>query len=155
KSSEALTEAITEMRNICFNLMPNTLEEFGLVKATQEFCRQFLYNKKTKFIIEQNCELPDFPNEIKIDLYRVIQEFINNSLKHGEATKIMISFNYQKKILKLILSDNGKGFDSKQCHKGMGLQNVKSRVKSHNGTLKIISSIGKGTCYTIATPLHI
>jgi PAS domain S-box-containing protein len=155
KSSEALSEAITEMRNICFNLMPNTLEEFGLVKAVQEFCSHFFHNKKTKFIIEQNCSLPDFSSEIKIDLYRVIQEFINNSLKHGDATKITISFNYHKKILEVILSDNGKGFDSKQCRKGMGLQNVKSRVKSHNGTLKIISSIGKGTGYTITIPLNI
>jgi PAS domain S-box-containing protein len=155
RSNEALTDAIVELRNICFNLMPNTLEEFGLVKAIQEFCSHFLYNKKTKFVIEQNCKLPDLPSEIKIDLYRIIQEFINNSIKHGEANEIRIYFNYHKKNMKIILSDNGKGFDPKQCRKGMGLRNVKSRVKSHNGTVSIVSNISKGTCYTISIPLNI
>lgn len=155
KSSEALTEAISEMRNICFNLMPNTLDEFGLVKATQEFCSHFVFNKKTKFVIEQNGRLPPLTPEIKIDLYRVIQEFINNSIKHGEASKISISFVYRKKILRIILKDNGKGMDTKLSRNGMGLKNVASRVKSHNGTLAIRSSIGKGTSYDIIMPLNI
>ncbi len=154
-SGDALNGLIIEMRNICFNLMPNTLEEFGLVKAIQAFCSRFLFVKKTKFKIEQNCKLPDFPPEINIDLYRIMQEFINNSIKHGEASSIRISFIYDKKNLKVILSDNGKGFDTKEYRKGMGLQNVKSRVKSHKGTLNIVSSIGKGTRYTIAIPLNI
>lgn len=155
KSNEALAEVITDMRNACFNLMPKTLEEFGLVKAVQEFCSHFLYHKKTNFIVEQNSKLPDFSPEIKIDLYRVIQEFITNALKHGEASEINISFHYNKKDLKILLVDNGKGFDNKQPRKGMGLQNVRSRVKSHNGTLDIVSNIGKGTSYTICIPLNL
>ncbi len=155
KSNEALAEVITNMRNACFNLMPKTLEEFGLVKAVQEFCSHFLYHKKTNFIVEQNSKLPDFSPEIKIDLYRVIQEFITNALKHGEASEISISFHYNKKDLKILLVDNGKGFDNKKPRKGMGLQNVRSRVKSHNGTLDIVSNIGKGTSYTICIPLNL
>lgn len=135
KSNEALAEVITDMRNICFNLMPKTLEEFGLVKAVKEFCSHSIYHKKTNFFIEQNSRLPEFSPEVKIDLYRVIQEFITNAIKHGKANKISISFSYNKKILKVILVDNGKGFDSKQPGKGMGLQNVQSRVKSHNDLL--------------------
>ena len=152
---DALNGLIIEMRNICFNLMPNSLEEFGLVKAIQAFCSRFLFDKKTKIKIEQNCKLPDLSSEINIDLYRITQEFINNSIKHGEASNIRISFICDKKTLKVNLSDDGKGFDSKGYRKGMGLQNVKSRVKSHKGTLNIISSIGKGTRYNIAIPLNI
>ncbi|MDE3185090.1 MAG: PAS domain S-box protein [Bacteroidota bacterium] len=154
-SNEALSEVINEMRNTCFNLMPKTLHEFGLVKAVREFCNHSIYHRKTNFIIEQSNKLPEFSSEIKIDLYRVIQEFINNAINHGEASEIKISFYFNKKILKVKLLDNGKGFESKQIGKGMGLQNVKSRVKSHNGTLDIISNIGKGTCYKIGIPLNL
>ncbi len=154
-SNEALSDVIIEMRNICFNLMPKTLHEFGLVKAVREFCNHSIYHRKTNFIIEQSNKLPDFSSEIKIDLYRIIQEFINNAINHGEATEIRISFYFNKKILKVKLLDNGKGFESKQIGKGMGLQNVKSRVKSHNGTLDIISNIGKGSCYKIGIPLNL
>lgn len=155
KSNEALTEVIADMRNICFNLMPKTLEEFGLAKAVKEFCNHFLFHKKINYIIEQNTGLPEISSELKIDLYRIIQEFITNAVKHGKANKITISFNYNKKILKIILADNGKGFDCNQPGKGMGLQNVQSRVKSHNGKLNMVSNIGKGTCYTINIPLNI
>lgn len=155
KSNEALTEVIADMRNICFNLMPKTLEEFGLLKAVQEFCNHFLYNKKANFIIEQNTDLPEFSPELKTDLYRIIQEFINNAIKHGKANKISISFSYRKKILEVILIDNGKGFDCNQPGKGMGLQNVQSRVKSHSGTLNMVSNIGKGTFYTITIPINV
>ena len=154
-SNEALSEVITEMRNTCFSLMPKTLHEYGLVKAVREFCNHSIYSRKTNFIIEQNNKLPNYSSEIKIDLYRVIQEFINNAINHGEANEIRISFYSGKKALNLKLMDNGKGFDIKQSVKGMGLQNVKSRVKSHNGTLDIISNIGKGTCYKIGIPLNI
>ncbi len=155
KSNEAMTEVITDMRNISFNLMPSALEEFGLVKAVREFCDHFQYHGKVNFNMEQKNRLPDFPPEVKIDLYRVIQEFINNAIKHGEAKEIRIAFSYNKKILKVILVDNGKGFDNQKARKGMGLQNVKSRIKSHNGKLDIISNIGKGTCYKIGIPLNL
>jgi signal transduction histidine kinase len=155
ESNEALKDVIAEMRTICFNLIPKTLEEFGLVRAVREFCNHSIIYKKTNFIIQQISRLPDFSSEVKIDVYRVIQEFIANAIRHGEANKISISFSCNKKILKVVLVDNGKGFNCKQSWKGLGLQNVHSRIKSHNGLLKIVSKIGKGTCYTIAIPLNI
>lgn len=154
QSNEALTDVIVEMRNICFNLMPNTLKEFGLVKAVKEFSNHILHHKKINLIIVQNSTLPELSHEVKIDIYRVIQEFISNAIKHGDAKKIMVTFSGNKKILKILLVDNGKGFNSKQSGSGMGLQNVESRVKSHSGSLKIASNIGKGTSYTIAIPIN-
>lgn len=153
KSNAALAEVITDMRNVCFNLMPKSLDEFGLVKSVQEFCNHFLYHKKAKFIIEQNRNLPKLSPELKIDMYRVIQEFITNSINHGKASQVSIFFSYNKKMLTVILKDNGKGFDINKRVKGMGLQNVRSRIKSHNGDLNITSSTGQGTQYKIAIPL--
>ncbi|MEO6733998.1 MAG: ATP-binding protein [Ferruginibacter sp.] len=154
KSNEALATLITDMRNICFNLMPKTLEEFGLVKAVKELCNHSYYKQKAFINIRQNTPLPDFIPELKIDLYRVIQEFMTNAFKHGESSKIDIIFTYRKKNLKIHLSDNGKGFDIRQPANGMGLQNVRSRVKLHNGQLKLGSSIGQGTYYTITIPVN-
>lgn len=154
KSNDALTNVIADMRNICFNLMPKTLEEFGLLKAVKEFCNHFLYQKKAKFIIAQTNALPEFSRELKIDLYRVIQEFITNAINHGSANKITITFSYLKEILKILLVDNGKGFDTNQSGGGMGLQNVQSRIRSHKGELNIESNIGRGTCYKITIPLN-
>lgn len=155
KSNEALTYAINDMRNICFNLMPRTLHEFGLIRAVREFCKYFLVHREVNFDIQQNSELPDLTPELKIDLYRVIQEFVNNAEKHGKANNIKINFNFScnRKLLKIILSDNGRGFNTSHIAKGMGLQNVHSRVKSHKGDLIITSSIIKGTQFKINIPL--
>ena len=153
KSNEALTDVIADMRNICFNLMPRTLEEFGLVKGVKEFCNHSVYNDKVHFIIDQRTKLPDFLPDLKIDLYRVIQEFITNAIKHGKADTVTITFACSKNVLKIVLIDNGVGFDCSVATKGMGLQNLRSRVKSHDGTLTMVSNPGKGTCYTITIPL--
>ncbi|NOT90733.1 PAS domain-containing sensor histidine kinase [Ferruginibacter sp.] len=153
QSSKAMGAVIADMRNICFNLMPGTLAEFGLVKAVKEFCHYSLFCKKVNFIIKQNTVLPEMSSELKIDLYRVIQEFITNAIKHGKANRIQIAFAYSRHQLNLQLSDDGCGFDPLNAGKGMGLQNVRSRVKSHDGKLKISSIISKGTRYKIAIPV--
>ncbi|MCW3090011.1 MAG: hypothetical protein JWP81_1080 [Ferruginibacter sp.] len=154
KCSDALTECITEMRNICFNLMPKTLEEFGLVKAVREFCDHFSHSKQVNFLIQYNTALPEFLPELAIDLYRVIQEFITNAIRHGLATRISIFFSYRKKVLKLILTDNGQGFDCTKPHEGMGLHHMQSRIKSQNGRFNMTSDAGKGTCLRLAVPIN-
>ncbi len=155
KSNEILTEVMTDMRNICFHLMPTTLQEFGLFQAVKEICSKTRYHKNINFLIKESGLFPKLSKELEIDIYRVIQEFINNALRHGEASKISIKFNCLKKNFKIILSDNGKGFDYSEIQiKGMGLQNVKSRVKSHNGEIIITSEIGKGTRYLLDIPLN-
>lgn len=153
KAGKALTEVITDMRSICFNLMPKTLEEFGLVKAVRELCHHLPYKGRTSFQIEQQAELPALSAALKIDLYRIIQEFIANAIKHGETGKITISFSCRGQLLLLELTDDGKGFDLQQRNEGMGIRNLQSRVRSHSGQLRMVSQIGKGTCYTIAMPL--
>ncbi len=155
KSSDALSGILTDMRDICFNLMPNTLEEFGLLDAVQELCNKTRYGKKIEFEIFHLEELPRMLKKLEIDIYRVIQEFINNSMKHSDASKISIIFKYDERNIQIILSDNGQGFDhSARSSKGMGLQNVQSRVKSHKGEIQIRSERGKGTRYTVVIPLE-
>jgi signal transduction histidine kinase len=92
--------------------------------------------------------------EVEIDMYRIIQEFISNAMKHGKATVIRITFNYTAGNVRIMLEDNGKGFKiHKLTGKGMGLQNMESRTKSHNGILNIKSETGKGTKLSISIPI--
>lgn len=154
QSNSALDSAIKEVRNLCFNLMPKILEEFGLIQAIREYTSHLFNGKKTRFLIHQNKKFPKLAPEIKIDLYRILQELIANAMNHGKATKIEILFRQQKNLFSIILSDNGKGFDVRYPSNGMGLQNVHSRIKSHNGSLTIDSKTGLGTTFNISMPIN-
>lgn len=153
KSSEALSRVQADMRNICFALMPKTLEEFGLVKAVAELCRQLQQAHPTRFRFYFDPHFPSLSRKVEIDLYRVIQEFIANALHHGKAGKVVIQFDWEPQKVLILLRDNGCGFDpQKGPGSGMGLQNVQSRVKSHNGSLRIASMPGKGTQFLVIIP---
>lgn len=155
KSNEVLTNMHADMRSICFNLIPKTLEEFGLLKAVYELCSQMEINESIRFQVKNNNLLPHLPKGIEIDVFRVVQEFINNSLRHGKANKIIIHFEPTQSALAVKLKDNGIGFNLNDAvHHGLGLQNVQSRIKSHGGKIKIISQPGKGTQYHFFVPLN-
>jgi PAS domain S-box-containing protein len=154
KSEHALTSVLADMRNICFNLMPETLEEFGLIEAVKGLCNQIQQDSKIDFRITVINIFPKMEKEVEIDMYRIIQEFISNAMKHGKATVIRINFNYTSSSARITLEDNGKGFKiHKLTGKGMGLQNMESRTKSHNGVLNIKSETGKGTKLSISIPI--
>ena len=153
-SNAGLAEVIRDIRNICFNLMPKTLEEFGLVKAVKEFYNHSLLNKNMHLIIEENRPLPELGAELNIDLYRITQEFISNAVNHGHASRVLIGFNYLDQELRIVLKDNGVGFDPQIKTDGMGLQNVQSRLKSHHASLKIITAPYRGVRFEISVPLN-
>ena len=155
KSKEGLSEVITDMRNICFNLMPRTLEEFGLVKAVEEFCSHYSCQQNPRFIIIKNMKLPVLTAELSVDLYRVVQELISNAVRHGNAGKIRVSFISNDKSISLIIKDNGHGYDMAMPAQGMGLKNIQSRVKSHNGQLYLQSTPDRGTRCKIIIPFTI
>lgn len=151
-SNKILSEVIQEVRTICFNLIPPSLQEFGLLKAIREFASR--YNKVAKFEIVKNTRLPEISPELQLDLFRISQEILSNSLKHGGADKIKMVFSFENNLLKIIFTDNGKGFDTKKRSDGMGLRNIQARIKSHNGVTKITTQIGKGTSIKILIPTH-
>lgn len=154
KCNEQLADVLADMREICFNLIPKTLKEFGLLKALKELCSQIARIKKIDFKITSEDSIPDLPVAISIDIFRIIQEFINNAQRHGKATKIRIAFFSSDESIVINLKDNGAGFvQNKITNNGMGLQNVISRIKSHNGEIKIRSFPGKGTEYFFSLPL--
>ena len=92
--------------------------------------------------------------ELKINLYRILQEQLNNIIKYAGATEIFVGLKFVDNNLKLTIKDNGKGFDPKQYSKGIGLENMKRRAKLFSGTFKLNTSPDKGCEITIEIPLN-
>ena len=155
KSKDALMKVQAEMRNICFNLMPKTLEEFGLLKAVEELCKQPTYAGRVRFHIDCPDDFPTVSQHVEIDIFRVIQEFIANALQHGKAEKIWMRFQHNKSQIRIVLKDNGQGFEIPEglSSPGRGLYNVLSRIKSHSGEVKMKSAPGSGVEYQLTLPI--
>lgn len=156
KCNDALMNILADMRNICFNLMPKTLEEFGLVQAIEELSIQVTAATRTRFTVDFSDAFPVLHQDLEIDIFRVVQEFINNAVRHGHSRRIWMKFHVLKSHIRILLKDDGLGFDPGDGRSllGNGLQNVQSRIKSHNGEVKILSAPGAGTQYRITLPLN-
>jgi PAS domain S-box-containing protein len=153
KANQLLNTLLTDCRNICINIMPPNLKEFGLVKAVADYSLYF--NKHATFqIYEENVKSLSLTEALTIDLYRVVQELISNSIRHGKATKVTIRFLSKRNIFKMIFEDNGKGFDIQNYRRGMGLGNIQARIKSQNGAFHIQSTPLKGARFSISVPLN-
>lgn len=158
RSNEALNDAIEELSNISFNIMPGTLQNFGLSHAIKELCSKLKIGTQIKFDVSIDGDFPDVDKGLEITIFRIVQEFINNSIKHGSPTRITVKMSaalIPDNIL-VALKDDGVGFEMGKApqYKGMGLKNMKSRVESYNGTLKIDSMKGLGTKYEILIPYN-
>ncbi len=150
-----LDQAVREVRNISHNLMPDVLENFGLIKAIEHLCEDLKGGEKLQVDFYHNEIDHRFNRTIEITLYRVTQELIANALKHAQADYIQIQLIEHKKRLVLSVEDNGRGFreDEIQNKSGIGLKNTEKRIKSLNGKLMIDSEKEKGTAITVELPL--
>ena len=90
--------------------------------------------------VDENALLP----EQKINVYRIIQEQLNNILKHAQASSVSIELNKQREQIRLCVEDDGKGFDPRMRRNGVGISNIMSRAELYNGKVEIDSSPGKG-----------
>ena len=147
KSSKYIDSIITKLREISNDLMPNTLLRKGLKNAIVEFVdnSQDAYKLPVKFISEQEFQLSQ---DKEINLYRIVQEIMHNTLKHAKATMLIIKISVQDDRLFLMTADNGVGFDyfSKiRDNSGLGLRNLQSRTEVMGGEFNCVSTPEKGT----------
>lgn len=103
--------------------------------------------------IDQNISWKSTDEIIKVNVYRIIQEALQNTIKHAEAKNVSLDFSSDSNQLSIRLKDDGKGFSMKKSKKGIGLKNIRSRVEKMNGTVNIVSAIGKGTEIHIKIPI--
>jgi signal transduction histidine kinase len=109
---------------------------------------------KVSFLIDMDIEWEKIDNNIKINLYRILQESLQNINKYANAKNIKVEIKKTERKLKLIVSDDGIGFSVKKKSKGIGLQNILSRTEASQGTLDVKSKPGKGTTITITVPIE-
>lgn len=155
KASQHIDETLNRVREISFDLMPNTLTRKGLVQTLEEFIPKIEKLVPLKIHFTHN-ELSVLPAEMMIHLYRIILEIINNTVKHSQAGQLIIELTRSDKKIVLLTADNGIGFDAEKKQEenaGLGLRNLQSRAEIMHGELLISSQPGKGVKYAIEIPL--
>jgi len=135
-----IDEAITTTRNIANNILPGSISDNGLWPAVVSFCDKLEQTGTMKFHLENTCDL-DLRKNVESNIYRIIIELINNTIKHARASIISISIKSDEKKLYLVYSDNGIGMKS-DASDGMGLINIKNRSAALNGQYHFINSEG-------------
>lgn len=151
-ASKLMKTAVEEARGISHNLMPNSLKQFGLHQSIEELVE---YNNavhpRLKMDFKSNIKGIRFESNREIMLYRIIQEIINNTVKHAKASNMFLAINLKNEDLSIYASDNGRGFDPERTKgKGLGLEGLRNRVKMLEGTMQIDASPGTGTTFSIA-----
>jgi signal transduction histidine kinase len=141
--TQQVPELIEATRTISHSLYPVNLEKFGFMDTLEAL----ITNVNDSLTIQLTLKYDYQPRAIsfELQLYRIIQEFLSNVIKHAKGSIMTIYIRDTKDSLALILSDNGIGFDTNELQKGMGLQNIDSRIKSINGICKWKSVQNKGT----------
>lgn len=147
-----IDKAITEVRRISRNLMPETLKNLGLEIAMKELCETMSY-QQLEIIFEVFNLKSTLPFHQQLAIYRITQEALSNVIKYAQATKVIVQISQNNAHLSLTIEDNGNGFDLQKVQLGQGLQNMKNRAKLMNAHLEIVSEVGAGT--TINMEAHV
>lgn len=146
-AGKLIDESIMSLKEISNKLSPHVLNNFGLKKALRSFISKLPNIESPTINLNTNIEDQRFSYNVEVVLYRVISELISNSLKHSKAHNVYISLMVDNQTVSLDYLDDGIGFDSsllEMSDKGMGFANIRSRIKSLNGTFDIYTRQNEG-----------
>ncbi len=154
RSIGLLDGAVDELRRLAHNLMPDLIVKYGLKETLRDYASRM---SQVTCLVE--CEFLQFEStlstEQEISLYRIIQELVNNALKHASASNILIQLSSHNERLHITIEDDGKGFDieSVDLQHAAGMHNVRSRLSFLNGEMKLMSDYGSGTTIELEIPM--
>jgi signal transduction histidine kinase len=153
----ALESSIDELKEITYNLKPKILDEWGLGASLKVLIKKISENTGISGTVDITGDEKRLDKKLELTLYRLVQEIINNIIKHSGAKEFNIQLICRKDFVKLLVSDDGVGFDtnkiiSRKHTSGFGLLNMQERVQTYNGRLKIDSSPGNGTIIIVEIP---
>ncbi len=141
-----IQNTMEEIRRISMDLWPSILDDLGLLSGINYFCRHFSEIYSTiKIVKELSVAEEAIPSPLKIVIYRILQEALNNIAKYSQADEVLISLQKKNSHLELTITDNGIGFDHQSFSKGMGLISMKERVELSGGNFTFTSLPGQGT----------
>jgi len=152
KSSEIILRAVREIRHLSKSLVGPEVKKIGLIDCIQELTNTLQAGAKLPILFSHSGPLERLPVKVKFTVFRIIQEQLNNILKHAEAKAASVVLDVNKKFLSLTITDDGKGFDTRKKKNGIGLSNIQSRAEIYDGSLTINSSIGKGCSLNVCFP---
>ncbi len=152
-AKQSIDLTIQEIRNLTNNLLPSVINEFGLATAIKTLCDDIVKISGINIDLTSNLKHEDINTNVKVYLFRLVQEAVSNILQHSEADRILINLELKDNILQLEVKDNGKGFDESMITMGNGLINMRERVSLLDGEIKIITNVGKGTEIFVTIPV--
>ncbi len=149
RSVGLLDEAYKELRQTAHNLSPHLLKSKGLVESTFIYCQKATSAKGIELKFQHHGALNQLDESVTLTIYRIIQELVQNIIKHSRATSAMIQISLQDDELHIAVEDNGTGMLNKDLNEGMGLGNIRDRVNAMNGEVEIDTQDHEGTAVYI------
>ncbi|MBM7649342.1 two-component system sensor histidine kinase DegS [Bacillus ectoiniformans] len=156
---QMVRSALYEVRRIIYDLRPMALDDLGIVPTLKKYLvtiEEYVQslNKPTKIEFVNMGKEDRLPSKLEVALFRLLQESVQNALKHAEATKITVKLEINKHNVLAVIKDNGKGFDVKEKKLGsFGIMGMKERVELLEGDLSIHSKPNEGTLVMISIPI--
>lgn len=154
RSSEFMLTAIEEIRKLTKGLTADAIKNFGLQEAIANICRDTMEANPVKLSCRVNPSIEDMVNDkFQLAVFRIVQEQVSNILKHAQASNVRIRLSQSRKIILLVISDDGIGFDTGKKRNGIGMTNIISRTEFYKGNAHFASSPGKGCILTVTFPV--
>ncbi|MCK9451048.1 MAG: sensor histidine kinase [Bacteroidales bacterium] len=152
--SKMLKDVMDEVRSVSHQMMPKVLSEFGLIPAIEEMLHRSLSTTTIKHRFDASAVNQKLDKKLEVAIYRILQELINNVIKHSNATEVQVQLFSNPGYLILILEDDGKGIPTdKNPADGIGLTSIRSRLHTINGEFSIVPGPYTGTLVTIRIPI--
>jgi signal transduction histidine kinase len=152
-SADIIGKSISDLRDLSRSMSSEIILNYGLQKAleieTVQIAKSGIYKINLSVTGDRVC----MNTETELVLFRIVQEVLNNIVKHSEASVIEIKLHFTASLLTVEVNDDGKGFNTAETLTGNGLHNIKKRADILNGNLTIKSNINQGTIIKIEIPL--
>ncbi|MEK4128724.1 sensor histidine kinase [Solibacillus sp. FSL W8-0474] len=151
----SVRNALSEVRRIIYDLRPMALDDLGIGPTLKKYLSTLTeYNPTTDIqFISYNSERR-IPSNYEVAIFRLVQESVNNAIKHGKSTQIIVKIEWLEAEINVVVKDNGAGFDTENVRQGaFGIIGMKERIDLLKGSIKISSNIGKGSTILMKIPL--
>ena len=153
KAKEMIDDACEEVRKISRDMMPITLSKYGLHTALEELIEKYTFDGGPTVIYQAFGINRISDKDLDLFVFRIVQELVNNSIKHAKAQEIIIQINYLEDLMMITVEDDGEGFAYNQTqYQGMGLKNVEYRAQYLKGKFSVDSTPGNGTIMVVEIP---
>ena len=154
QAHKGLQDTVNEMRQLSQSLVPPSLSDIGLVESIEDLCSPLKSTHAFRIeFFHHDFNETILPDNMKLMLFRIIQEQINNIIRHAHASIILIRLQMVEDNIILSVSDNGRGFEPSKVKRGLGFSNIGNRADLFGGTLKIDAEPGKGCSIRVLIPL--